>query len=783
MTSILRLLLALLFGATAGLALEAGTSAQQQAGEGAAAVAAQEVSPEPRRVLALYWYPSNHPSTHRFSQRFQAALKEHSGGRIEYYAEYFESARFPGESQARIMRDYLRQKYRDRRIDVLLAWGGVPLEFLLRSRSQLFPDTPIVYYVGTLEAIKGLAAPALTGVQNPDAYGKTLELALALHPDAKEAFIISGTPARDRLVEREASAQLDEYRGRIALTYLTDLPLDQLIATVKNLPASAIILFTRQSQEDPGRMLAPPDFLQLVSRAAPVPVYSPWSSALGHGNVGGPIDDPEAGAAKAAAIVLRILRGARPQDIPVERTPQIPTFDARQLRRWGISEDRLPPGSVVLFREPTAWEQYRGYVIGSAVVLLVQSLLIAGLLTQRRKRRRTEALLTRSEQRYALATAAAMVGVWEWNLETGELYIDPMLKGATGFSGVEIADRVDAWMDRVHAEDKGRVRAELQALLDGRTASYAAEYRILHRDGTTLWFLARGSVVRLPDGRAVKMVGSAIDITERKRAEARLHEAEEELARMSRLTALGEFATSIAHEVSQPLSAILMNSSACQRLLGHSPPPLSEIRSALAEIVDDCKRAKELMRRNRELFQHHTVEKLPLDINLVVRDVVRIARTRALHGNVTLGATLDENLPAVLGDRLELQQVVLNLLQNALDAVEPVDPRQRRIHIRSGLDRADMVRIEVQDAGVGLGRVDVGRIFMPLYTTKPSGTGVGLSISRSIVEAHGGRLWAEPNDGPGTCFVFTLPTAAWPMTTLNDGERSAAAADRSGRVA
>jgi PAS domain S-box-containing protein len=778
-----RLLIALLLVARAG---SVGTAESRAEGPTAGATPArtgQNVGPEPRRVLALYWYPSTHPATNRFDRQFHAVLKRQSAGKIEYYAEYFESARFPGESQARIMRDYLGRKYGDRKVDVLLAWGGVPLEFLLRYRGQLFPDTPIVYYVGTLEAIRDLPAPALTGVQNPDAYEKTLELALSLHPEATQAFVISGTPTRDKLVEHEASQQLEKYQGRIAITYLTDLPLDELIATVKDLPRQSVILFTRQSQEEPGRVLTPSDFLHLISRSASVPVYSPWSSLLGYGTVGGAIDDPEAGASKAAAIVLRVARGARPEDIPADRTPKIPTFDARQLKRWGIGEDRVPAGSVVLFREPTAWEQYRGYIVGSGIVLFIQTMLIAGLLAQRQKRRRTEALLKKSEQRYELATAAGRVGVWDCNLETGEIYVDPALKRAMGFTSHEIEDRLDGWASRVHPEDVPRVLAEVRAHIDGRSPSCEAEYRMLHKDGSVLWFLARGSAVRLPDGRAATMIGTLMDITDRKRAEARLDEAEEELMRVSRLTALGEFAASIAHEVSQPLSAILMNSRACLRWIGNPAPPIGEIRSALLEIASAGNRAKELMRRNRELFQHRTVEKLPLDVNSVVRDVAGMARTRVHHSQVTLETRLDEALPAVHGDRVELQQVLLNLLHNAIDAMETVDPRLRQIQIRSGIDPEGMVRIAVQDSGVGLGGVDIERMFTALYTTKSSGTGVGLSISRSIVEAHGGILWAEPNDGPGASFVFTLPAAAGCTleTTLVDGDRSVA--DRSGRVA
>jgi hypothetical protein len=239
-TSVL-FLLALLLTLPALPVVTAQTGAAAQATEAAAPDVLKARDLNVRRVLALYWFPSDHPVTVTFDRQFEAVLKRESGNTVERYAEYFESTRFPGEAQARIMRDYLHQKYADRKIDVLLAWGPVPLEFLLKYRTDLFPDTPIVFYVGTLELVKRYAETALTGVTNPDAYEKTFELALALHPDATAAYIVSGTPARNRLVEREAAPQLARFQNRVRLTYLTDVPLDQLIATVKKLPRGSMI--------------------------------------------------------------------------------------------------------------------------------------------------------------------------------------------------------------------------------------------------------------------------------------------------------------------------------------------------------------------------------------------------------------------------------------------------------------------------------------------------------------------------------------------------------------
>jgi signal transduction histidine kinase len=221
---------------------------------------------------------------------------------------------------------------------------------------------------------------------------------------------------------------------------------------------------------------------------------------------------------------------------------------------------------------------------------------------------------------------------------------------------------------------------------------------------------------------------------------------------------MNEVAASIVHEISQPLGAILINASACLRWLSSQVPPIAEIRAALVDIAAAGHRAKELVRRNRELFENVRPKKAALDVNSVVRDVALLARTRLESNQVTLGATLDEGLPAVLGDRVELQQVIMSLLVNAINATEAVDSASRRIQIHSSLVEDNMVRVAVRDNGIGLEGVAVGRMLTPSYTATPAGTGFGLSICRSIVDAHGGRLWAESHDGPGATFCFTLPT-------------------------
>ena len=392
MGSTLRLLIAVLLAvSTTGSVVEAQARLANQSEAVTPAVKPPEDAPQPRRVLALYWYGAEHPATITFDQQIQAVFRRQAVGKVVHHAEYLEADRFIGEEYERVLLDFLRRKYRDRKIDVLLPWGAPSLGFLLKYRNELFPGTPIVFYASNIDTVQHLAAEPLTGVLNPDVFATTMELALRLHPDATEAFIISGTPMRDKLIEREASQQFEEFKNRVKITYLTDLSYEELLATVRSLPKRSVILYARATHEDPGVGQGQGDSLDAVSRAAPVPVYCPWRSLLGFGSVGGIVDDPVGGATKAAEIALRVARGARPQDIPTDRTPKIPSFDARQLARWGISERALPAGSVVLFKVPTLWSQYRHYVIGTGLALALQTLLIGMLLVQRTRRRRVEA--------------------------------------------------------------------------------------------------------------------------------------------------------------------------------------------------------------------------------------------------------------------------------------------------------------------------------------------------------------------------------------------------------
>jgi C4-dicarboxylate-specific signal transduction histidine kinase len=253
------------------------------------------------------------------------------------------------------------------------------------------------------------------------------------------------------------------------------------------------------------------------------------------------------------------------------------------------------------------------------------------------------------------------------------------------------------------------------------------------------------------------------DITERKRAEEALRHTQAALAHLSRVMTMGALTATIAHEVNQPLAAVVTNGNACLRWLARAVPDLQEARAAVERIIRDGQRASEVIRRIRALATKTDPHKVPLDLNDVIYEVVRLIHREVLAHRVALRTDLTPTLPPVFGDRVQLQQVLINLVMNGLDAMTSVTDRPRELLIRSHQPDADQVCVAVQDAGIGIDPASMDRLFQPFFTTKPNGMGMGLSISRSIIEAHGGRLWASHHVGPGATVQFTLPLPSAPQ--------------------
>jgi two-component system sensor kinase FixL len=286
---------------------------------------------------------------------------------------------------------------------------------------------------------------------------------------------------------------------------------------------------------------------------------------------------------------------------------------------------------------------------------------------------------------------------------------------------------------------------------------YECEYRLLLPDKTRRWFVSRGRIEFSNAGKPVLMRGVSLDITARKLAEAELLRHRTELAHMARVSTMGVLTASLAHELNQPLSAILSNAQAATRFMAAAPPDLAEVRGALQDIAQDTKRAGDVIRQMRALVRKDEPNLESLNLNEIISDVVRLLHSDMLMRKVQAALELDRNLRPVSGDSVQLQQVVLNLMLNAFDSMKDVPELQRRVVLRTRQVDLFSIRVEVGDCGTGISPDRLASLFEPFQSSKQEGLGLGLSISHSIVEAHKGRLWAENNPAGGATFYFTLP--------------------------
>jgi two-component system, LuxR family, sensor kinase FixL len=364
-----------------------------------------------------------------------------------------------------------------------------------------------------------------------------------------------------------------------------------------------------------------------------------------------------------------------------------------------------------------------------------------------------------SQKRLNLAADSADLGMWMWDIPRDEIWITDKGRALFGFGAAEKLD-LDRFKNVLHPEDRQRVLDAVENTL--RTgADYEAEYRIMLPQGQLRWIAGRGQVEFDRDGQPVRLRGAAFDITNRKQAEFEAARHRNEMAHLSRVTTLGELSGSLAHELNRPLGAILSNAQAAQRMLANGGVDVAEFREILDDIVCENKRAAEVIRRLRLWLQKGEVVHQSLGINKVVRDVLKLIRTDLISQNVSVDTELARNLPTITGDPVQLQQVLVNLVVNACDAMADCGTRERRLRIRTGIESGgDAVIVSVTDPGGGIQVKEVEQIFEPFFTTKAKGMGLGLSVCRTIITAHRGKLWATNNAERGATFHFTLPKDA-----------------------
>jgi PAS domain S-box-containing protein len=369
-------------------------------------------------------------------------------------------------------------------------------------------------------------------------------------------------------------------------------------------------------------------------------------------------------------------------------------------------------------------------------------------------RKRVEEQLRRSEAYLSEAQRLSRTGSFGWQVSTGEILWSEETYQIFGYDD-SVKPSLKLVMDRTHPEDRNRVQQLLEEMSRGGSG-FDTEHRLLMPDGTVKYLHVLAHAMRGSSG-LVELIGAVTDLTPAKKAEESLRKAQADLAHVNRVTTMGELAASLAHEVNQPIAAASINARACLRWLKRNQPDLDEAGSAASRMVGDVNRAADIISRIRLFFRKGTLLQEPVDLNELIREMVVLLGNEAMQYSISIRTELAADLPMVMGDRVQLQQVLMNLMINGIDAMKNADaPRQ--LILKSCRDENGRLLVSVHDTGPGFPPDQADQIFTAFFTTKSYGTGMGLSISRSIIESHGGRLWAINNSGRGASFLFTLPT-------------------------
>ena len=501
-----------------------------------------------------------------------------------------------------------------------------------------------------------------------------------------------------------------------------------------------------------GREFAPRESAALLAAASDAPVYGPYSTFIGTGVVGGSMPAFIDMGREAAKTVNDLLDGATPATLQLPaHVPAKVQIDWGQARRWGIADEAIPADAIVHFKELTFWELHRDKVIAIATVILLQAALIAALLVERRLRHRTASALADSERRMNLAARAARLSILAWGITRDKVGVAAKRRRHAG-AAKESPIHFDQVLESVHPADREALERALRQAV-AKDEELDVEYRTLAPDGELHWVSMRG---RVEKGSEQRLTGVALDITARKGAELQAEKDRSALTHMTRVSMMGQLSASIAHQLNQPLAAILGNAETARKMLDREGLDLVELREICNDIVAEDLRAAEVIRRLGALYKRGELRLASLDLNELVLETLDLVRTELATRHVVPVAELAPSLPAIEADRVQLQQVLLNLILNGADAMNDTEAMQRKLVIRTELGGAQ-VRLCVVDQGKGIAQQDLKNVFDAFWSTKPGGIGVGLAICQSIIRAHHGTMTAVNNPAGGATFCATWP--------------------------
>lgn len=696
----------------------------------------------PKHVLVVYPHECDGaPGIVLVNRGIRSTFAAQPTGQIEVRNEYVDTTRLRDAEFMHAQAALLRQKYAGRKVDLVIAGLSSGLDFVLAIRDEVFPGVPVVFVLADeREVAARRLPPGVTGVPVRMDLQGTLDLALRLHPDTVRVFVVAGSSAFDAGWAAEARRAFRPYADRAEFEYLTGLPMDELLARVAGLPEHSIVYYLHIFRDGTGRGFVPADALERLAAAANAPVYTHIDTFVDRGAIGGHVYGHETEGAVAARLGLRVLAGEKPEAIPTAgMSENTYLFDWRQLRRWGIGEHRLPPGSVVRYREPTPWDRYRWHVVGAASVCLAEAVLIGGLLVQRRKRRRAERAAQESEARFRLMADAAPILIWASGVDKACTYFNrPWLE----FTGRPLEKEVgDGWADGVYPDDLPRCRKVYATHFDAREP-FEMAYRLRRHDGEYRWVYDRGVPRLAPDGTFAGYIGACIDVTDQRQSEEGLRVTQQELKSLTgRLIETQELERRrVARELHDDINQGLALLSVEIDLLGFRPP------ASPAEFAD---RVRELSARVRELsltvhalsHQLHPSKLEQLGLVAAVRGLCKELEQH--HGlNVTFAS---RDVPEAIPEATAL--CLYRIVQEAMRNVIKHSGAAHAVVELSG--ESGRVRLRVTDDGAG---------FDP--ASAPGRGGLGLVGMRERLHLVGGEVVVDSRPAGGTRIGVRVPLPA-----------------------
>ena len=709
------------------------------------------------RVLLLLSYSMSEPGTVSVGQGTLQRLTDKSPEKLELLSEFLDLGRFPEPDHESRTARYLAEKYAGRRPDVVITAGREASQFILNHRDAIAPDVPIVACCLPAETFSAFSGSTkITGVISGRDISKTLDLAERLQPGARNLVVIAGASNFDRQWVQIAREQIESREQRYDTRYLVGLPYDTLIKEVSHLPRATIAITLTYFADDRGGRYVSPDVIQGVAKAASGPVYSPYFTSFGFGIVGGYSDFGEAMGTETADLALQILAGKDPNTIaPQPSTKGAYRVDARQLQRWQLSDTNLPAGTVVAFREAGLWDEHRYLILSIIAAFCLQSAVVGYVLVENRRRRIAERSLAENEERMAFTAASTNTGLWQFQSEDTPIWATKHCRAILGLSE-DAPLSLDTLRNSIHPDDR---RALVRGIRNAASSGCPidSEFRVILAGGETRWIAAKGYPRRNTNVGSYSINGILSDVTAVKNAESEAELQRTEIARLMRQSVLGELSGAIAHELNQPLTAILSNAETAQDLLGRSKIDRKMIQEIIADIIEEDNRASEVISRIRKLLRKGQRESESIDLNQLVESTLSLLRGEFVRRKTNVDVQLAGSLPRISGDSVQLQQVLLNVIMNAMEAMSSKAPSQREMSITTRVN-GRQIEAAIVDSGHGIATEDQKLLFEPFFTTKERGLGLGLSICSTIVKSHGGKLSIDNETGGGARVVVALPT-------------------------